>query len=273
MTGASNTGVFGRARCAAFTAALTLLMCLPVSALSGQHQSRPSAPPSQPHRSEPPRPQPQRPQNYNRSVPQYQPYRGAQNPQYRGTAPPNGFRETPMNPNSGMRPAFPNSTSPGYARPSYPGYRQQPGYAPPGHLGAWLNENRNAPPQTQQHMLQSDPSFRRLPQTDQQRLVRQLNRVDQMPEAQRERRLARAENLERLSPRERAQVNDSARQWTTLPSDRQAMMKSAFRDLREVPPDQRETVLNSARYQNAFSPEERGILSNMLSVEPYQAPK
>ncbi len=58
-----------------------------------------------------------------------------------------------------------------------------------------------------------------------------------------------------------------------MPADRQAMMRGAFRDLRDVPPDQRQTVLNSARYQNAFSPEERGILSNMLSVEPYQGPK
>ncbi|MGB9076131.1 MAG: hypothetical protein WCC26_04775, partial [Terracidiphilus sp.] len=59
----------------------------------------------------------------------------------------------------------------------------------------------------------------------------------------------------------------------TLPGDRQAVMKGAFQDLRNVPPDQRQTVLNSARYQNAFSPEERGILSNMLSVEPYQPPR
>jgi hypothetical protein len=51
------------------------------------------------------------------------------------------------------------------------------------------------------------------------------------------------------------------------------MMGSAFRDLSAVPPDQREMVLNSARYQNAFSPEERGILSNMLRVEPYEAPR
>ena len=65
-------------------------------------------------------------------------------------------------------------------------------------------------------------------------------------------------------------MQDSARRWTTLAPDRQGVMKSAFRDLRNVPPDQRQTVLNSARYQNAFSPEERGILSNMLSVEPYQ---
>jgi hypothetical protein len=97
--------------------------------------------------------------------------------------------------------------------------------------------------------------------------------VDQMPEAQRQRTLARAENLERLSPQERAQVTDSARQWRMLPAERQTMMKSAFQDLRNVPPDQRQTVLTSARYQNAFSPEERGILSNMLRVEPYQPQK
>jgi hypothetical protein len=51
------------------------------------------------------------------------------------------------------------------------------------------------------------------------------------------------------------------------------MMKNAFRDLRSVPPDQRSTVLNSARYQNQFSPQERGILSDLLRVEPYEPPK
>jgi hypothetical protein len=29
-------------------------------------------------------------------------------------------------------------------------------------------------------------------------------------------------------------------------------------------------VLNSSRYQGGFSPEERGILSDMLRVEPYE---
>ena len=40
--------------------------------------------------------------------------------------------------------------------------------------------------------------------------------------------------------------------------------------LREIPIDQRQTVLNSARYEGAFTPEERGILTDMLRVEPYQ---
>jgi hypothetical protein len=47
-------------------------------------------------------------------------------------------------------------------------------------------------------------------------------------------------------------------------------MKSAFRDLRAVPVEQRPMVLNSARYQGVFSPDERGILADMLRVEPYQ---
>ena len=47
-------------------------------------------------------------------------------------------------------------------------------------------------------------------------------------------------------------------------------MRRAFQDLRAVPLDQRPMVLNSSRYQGVFTPEERGILSDLLRVEPYQ---
>jgi hypothetical protein len=119
-------------------------------------------------------------------------------------------------------------------------------------------------------MLRADPSFNRLPQGDQQRLLQQLHQVNQMPEDQRARRLERNEMLERLSPQDRMQANQAMHTWAALPSERQTMMKRAFQDLRAVPLDQRETVLNSARYQNAFSPQERGILSDLLRVEPYE---
>jgi hypothetical protein len=119
-------------------------------------------------------------------------------------------------------------------------------------------------------MLRSDPSFKRLNPADQQRVVRQLHQVNQMPEQQRQRRLARAEMIERLSPQEQLQVNLSARRLNALPADRRVVMGSAFRDLRAVPLNQRQTVLNSARYQGVFSPEERGILSDMLRIEPYE---
>jgi hypothetical protein len=76
--------------------------------------------------------------------------------------------------------------------------------------------------------------------------------------------------LEHLSPRDRMQVNDSFRRMNMLPGDRRSALSNAFRDLRAVPLDQRPTVLNSSRYQNQFSPEERGMLSDMLRVEPYE---
>ena len=119
-------------------------------------------------------------------------------------------------------------------------------------------------------MLRGDPNFRRLSPAEQKRVVMQLHQVGQLSEEQRQRRLARAEMIEHLPPQEQMRVNLSARRWATLPVDRQAMMKRAFQDLRAVPLEQRPTVLNSARYQEAFSPEERGILSDMLRVEPYQ---
>ena len=118
--------------------------------------------------------------------------------------------------------------------------------------------------------MRGDPNFRRLNPSDQQRIVQQLHQVDQMPDEQRQRRLARAEMLERLSPQDRMRVSLSAQRWTAQPPQRQALMRNAFRDLREVPLEQRQIVLNSSRYQGVFTPVERGILADMLRVEPYQ---
>jgi hypothetical protein len=92
-----------------------------------------------------------------------------------------------------------------------------------------------------------------------------------MPEEQRQRRLERAEVIEHMSPEERTQLSESSQRLGSLPADRQTAVKRAFQDLRAVPVDQRATVLNSARYQGTFTPEERGILSNLLKAEPYEA--
>ena len=119
-------------------------------------------------------------------------------------------------------------------------------------------------------MLRGDPNFRRLPPAEQQRVVRQLHQVNQLSDEQRQRRLARAEMIEHLPPQEQMRINLSAHRWATLPVERQMMMKRAFQDLRAVPLEQRPTVLNSERYQDVFTPEQRGILADMLLVEPYQ---
>lgn len=176
-------------------------------------------------------------------------------------------------PGAAGRPIYPGSAYPdgSYARPPYAG-TGRPTYSPPGHLGDWLYQHRNVPVQGQVQMLRNDPAFNRLAPSEQQRVLQQLRQVDQMPAQQRERRLARAEILERMSPQQRAQVSQSARSLAAMPPDRQALMRSAFRDLSAVPLDQRQMVLNSSRYQHVFSPQERGVLSDLLSAEPYLPP-
>lgn len=287
MNGARSKSVARLAHRAIVTGVALAAMCLLPAGLSGQRREaqRPAVRSAQRQQSRPGYTHPQSPrqgsqgrgaQHYpNRATPYpnrtpqgYAPYRA------QGGAQAQRPVQNQYAPQAGGRGVYPNSNYNAQmnGRQPYPGTAQQL-YAPPGHLGAWLNTHRNVPVPQQQQMLRNDPSFRQLPQGEQQRVMNQLNRVNRMPDAQRERTLARAENLERLSPEERARVAQSARQWTTLPPDRQAMMRNAFRDLREVPPDQRGIVLNSSRYQNQFSPQERGILSNMLRVEPYAPPR
>jgi len=166
--------------------------------------------------------------------------------------------QEPAGPSVAARPAYNNAT-----------VRQNP--APPGHLEDWLNQHKNVPVQNQEQMLRSNPNFGRLPAADQQKLVQQLRQVNQMPEEQRQRRLERAEVIEHMSPQERSQLRASSQRLGSLPPDRQTAVKRAFQDLRSVPVDQRATVLNSARYQGTFTPEERGMLSDLLKAEPYEA--
>jgi Protein of unknown function (DUF3106) len=163
----------------------------------------------------------------------------------------------------------------GQARPAYNGtpYSMRATPQPQGHLPQWMAQHQNMPVGQQERLLRSEPGFNRLNQGDQQRAIQRLRQMNEMPEAQRQRFLARNENLERLSPAQRMQVNDSARQLKGLPPDRQTLVRGAFRDLRGVPMDQRQTMLNSARYSSQFTPQERGILGNLLSVEPYEAPR
>jgi hypothetical protein len=242
-------------------AAALVILCVPAAGAQGQHRNAPAPP-----RASAPA---------NRPAPAYRANRPSE--QLRGRPQANlaqrpGSGSVATGPLRGQaRPAYPGPPylGPGFSRPAYQGY-SAPAEAPPGHLGDWLNRHRGIPVEEQERVLRGDPGFHRLAPGDQQRVIEQLHQVNQLTEQQRQRRLARAEIIEHLAPQDRMRINLSARRWAELPIDRQAQMKTAFRDLREVPLDQRETVLNSARYQGAFSPEERGILSDMLRVEPYE---
>jgi hypothetical protein len=169
MKGGTITGNARKARKAALAAAV-LLLCLPIGLAQrprAQQQAqapRYSAPRAQPSRPQPARGQQGRPQGYGQAQPQYRPtpqpqYRPTpqpqQFPQNRTAQPQNGnFRQAPVTPPASTRPVYPGSTNPrvnppgsayqgqGYTRPASPGGVAQPAYAPPGHLGSWLNEHR-----------------------------------------------------------------------------------------------------------------------------------
>jgi Protein of unknown function (DUF3106) len=139
------------------------------------------------------------------------------------------------------------------------------------HLGAWLLRHRNLSPQEQERALASEPGFNRLAPETQQKLLDRLHQLNRMPPEQRQRTVDRIEALEHLTPQRRQQVRASFQDFHSLPEDRQRMVRKAFRDLREYPPEQRQAMMDSGRFQAEFTPQERGILGNILAVEPYQA--
>jgi hypothetical protein len=252
------------ARQTAQAACLGVLLSLAPLAFAGQHGG--GAPHSAPAPHAQPQPRPQ--QGRLSGAPQGRP----------GNNAPGRQQPDRQQPNYGERPGgnVPGAAQ-GYpaARPAYGGtpYAVRPNPQAAGHLPQWMAQHQSMPVGQQERLLRQEPGFNRLSPGEQQREVQQLHRLNEMPTAQRDRTMARAEAIERLSPAERMQVNQSARQLAAMPPDRQMMVRRAFKDLSAVPVDQRETVLNSARYNATFSPQERGVLSNLLRVEPYEGPR
>ncbi len=152
------------------------------------------------------------------------------------------------------------------ARPAYGGSNPQTGQ----HLPSWLANHQGESLLQQQQSLRQERGFNRLPAPQQQRLMNRLQQLDSMPPQQRQRTLSRVENMERLSPEKRQAVRSAAQQMGRLAPDRQQSMRQAFRELRDVPPGERQQLLNSPAYRSRFNDSERGMLGNLLSVEPYQ---
>jgi hypothetical protein len=160
-----------------------------------------------------------------------------------------------------------------------PAYRPQPAMRPGGnaplrpgqeHLPEWLARHQNMSPSDQENQLRHEPGFNRLSPDQQQRMVNTLHRLDSRPPQQQERTAARVEMFEHLSPDQKQQVRNSTAAFAQMPANRRAVIGQAFNDLRHVPPGQRQAILNSARFQHDYTPQERQVLSNILSIEPYE---
>jgi Protein of unknown function (DUF3106) len=157
-----------------------------------------------------------------------------------------------------------------FGRPGPPPQAPSPRTGSTQHLGPWLQGHGSLPPQQQERALRSEPGFNRLNPQAQQKLMDRMHQLDRMPPAQRQRTVDHIEAMERLSPQMRQQVRTSVQQFHSLPPDRQVLVKKAFRDLRAYPPDARAAMMRSSRFASQFTPQERGILGNVLTLEPYQ---
>lgn len=231
------------------------------------------------------------------------PFRAPSGPPSRLTAAPQSRPGPPAGPPAEARPAYgsggvqngppshaprplitahpaPGLTTPGNPERPSDG-RMRPPYVPrsggersnvPGgqHLPSWLANHQGESLLEQQQSLRQERGFNRLPAPQQQRLMNHLQQLDSMPPQQRQRTLSRIENMERLSPEKRQEVRSAAQQMGRLTPDRQQSLRQAFRELRDVPPGERQQLLHSPAYRSRFSDGERGILGNLLSVEPYQ---
>jgi hypothetical protein len=141
------------------------------------------------------------------------------------------------------------------------------------HLPEWWNNHRNLTPAQQADALRREPGFRSLPQDQQQRLINRLQSLDQKTPEQQQRIMARNEAFERLSPERKQEVRGASQALSQMSADRQLVVRHAFQQLRRMPTEQRQQLLNSRVYGGQFSPQERTVLGNLLSIEPYAAPR
>ena len=158
--------------------------------------------------------------------------------------------------------------NPGMNRGTYPGMRSATGQGQQ-HLPAWWQAHRGLSSQQQADALRREPGFQNLPPGQLQRLLNRLHDFDQRPPQVQERMMGRNEMFERLSPERQQEVRGASQAFNHMPPERQQLMRHAFHQLRQMPPEEREQMLHSA-YGAQFSPQERTVLSNFLSVEPYQ---
>ena len=95
-----------------------------------------------------------------------------------------------------------------------------------------------------------------------------LAQLDAMDPQRRQRLLARNEALERLSPEQRGEVRGAMSQLGSLPLDQRQAVARTFHALRELPPEQRIAAYASGGYGTALNDTQRGVLFNLLRVEP-----
>ena len=134
------------------------------------------------------------------------------------------------------------------------------------HAGDWLRRYNSLPPQQRQRALESDPSFRRLPQSEQEHYRSQLNQFNSKSPQEQQRLINRMDAWGHLSQAQKDQARNTYSQLKSMPADRQQQVNQAYRRLRAMPPSAREQVMNSPEFQSRFSEQERNVIRNMTDI-------
>ena len=134
------------------------------------------------------------------------------------------------------------------------------------HVGEWLRQYKDLPPDQQQRALDNDTQFRSLPPERQQRLRERLQHFSNLPSDRQQRILDRMETWEHLTPQQKQNARQLFSQLKDLPAERRQMVQGAISDLRKMPPEQRQQAIDSDRFKNQFSPEERGLLNGISQL-------
>jgi hypothetical protein len=144
--------------------------------------------------------------------------------------------------------------------PAMPAQQGRVGAKHQGHAGDWLRRYKDLAPDEQEHALQNDPAFQKLPTAQQQKLRERLQRFSSLSPEQQLQILNRMETWEHLTPEQKQEARQIFGQMRQLPPDRRRMVHTAIDDLRAMPPDEREQVINSDRFKGMFSDQERQLM-------------
>lgn len=134
------------------------------------------------------------------------------------------------------------------------------------HLGDWIKEHRNQPPQEQRKALQSDPSFQKLPPEKQQQLEKRLEKFNSLPPARQDHVLDTMKRWNEFTPEQRSRAKSLFTQYRLLPLDRKQAMRQAFSKLHLMNPPQREQAIDSPEFKNQFNDNERELLRGMTQM-------
>ena len=140
------------------------------------------------------------------------------------------------------------------------------------HLAEWMTQHSSLSLEQQQSALANEPGFRDLPEQTQQRMRDRLTQLNAMNPAQRRRILARNEAMERLTPEQRGEVRGAMGQLGNLSPEERRQVAHTFRALRDLPPEQRIGAYATGRYGPPLNDTQRGVLFNLLRVEPMLPP-